>query len=368
MSGKINSVLSQSLGTLKQLNKIDHGWTGETTHGHFRILTYADSIFRITISQQPFEDFSYSVVAGPSDTKVQLDETAERIELKTETVILQISRNPVRFTFLTPDRLVINEDDAAFGTSWNGEQVTTYKKLQEGERFIGLGEKTGPLDRKGHGYTNWNTDAFAYSPGADPLYSSTPFYIGLHHKLTYGIYFDNTHKSYFNFGASNNRFSSFAADAGEMDYYFMTGNGVADVIRHYTYLTGRMEMPPLWSIGYQQCRYSYYPDKEVLSVARTFREKEIPADTIVFDIHYMEKYKIFTWSDRDFPDPASLMEELREMGFHVVVMCDPGIKVEEGYKTYEDGVKKNVFIQYPDKTNYTGQVWPGWCHFPDFTN
>jgi alpha-glucosidase len=190
----------------------------------------------------------------------------------------------------------------------------------------------------------------------------------VHHNLSYGIFFDNTYKSFFNFGASNNRFSSFSADAGEMNYYFIHDRSVAAIIQHYTYLSGRMEMPPLWSLGYQQCRYSYYPDKEVLNVANTFREKDIPADVIVLDIHYMESYKIFTWSKRDFPDPKALLTQLKDLGFNVVVICDPGIKVEEGYKAYEDGVKEEVFIKYPDGTNYTGQVWPGWCHFPDFTN
>lgn len=367
-SRKINASLSQSIGSLKQWEKIDAGLYGETDHGHFRVLVYQDGIIRVTLSRDVFEDFSYSVIATPSPGQYTIRDNNDSLEVQTGSVILAISKNPVRFTFLTPDRMVINEDDDAFGTSWNGEQVTTYKKLQEGERFIGLGEKTGPLDRKGHGYTNWNTDNFAYSPGADPLYSSIPFYMGLHNKLSYGIFFDNTYKSYFNFGASNNRFTSFAADAGEMNYYFLYGNTVPEIIRHYTHLTGRMEMPPLWSMGYQQCRYSYYPDKEVLNLARTFREKDIPADTLVFDIHYMESYKIFTWSKRDFPNPEALLTELRAMGFQVVVMCDPGIKVEEGYQTYDDGVKQNVFLQYPDKTNYTGQVWPGWCHFPDFTN
>ena len=278
-----------------------------------------------------------------------------------------LTKDPVRFSFQELSGNVINEDDA-FGTSWIGEQVTTYKKLQPEERFIGLGEKTGPLDRKGSSYQNWNTDAYAYHSGTDPLYCSTPFYIGIHNKMVYGIFFDNSHKTFFNFGASNNRFSSFSADAGEMNYYLIHGNSVSEIIQHYTHLTGRMEMPPLWSIGYQQCRYSYYPDKEVLTLAQTFREKDIPADVIVFDIHYMDKYKIFTWDKKNFPDPKGMMDSLIKQGFHIVIMCDPGIKVEPGYEPYEDGVKKNVFIKYPDGENYQGQVWPGWCHFPDFTN
>lgn len=231
-----------------------------------------------------------------------------------------------------------------------------------------MGEKTGNLDRRGTALQNWNTDAYAYNAGTDPLYSSIPFFIGLHHGLSYGIFLDNTYKSFFNFGASNNRFSSISADAGDLNYFFLHGNSVREIIQHYTWLTGRMEMPPAWSIGYQQCRYSYYPDKEVLNVARTFREKEIPADAIVLDIHYMDHYKIFTWDGTKFPNPKGMIDALKAAGFHIVIMCDPGIKVEPGYETYDDGIRKDVFLKYSDGENYTGQVWPGWCHFPDFTN
>lgn len=369
MASKFSTPLSQSLGQLKTWKKEANQLTGETSSGIFRVIVYTPGIIRISISRHAsFEDFSYAVTAVPDPDPLEVHDQNDTLEIRTTGMLLKVAKDPVRFTFYNHEGIVINEDDAAFGTSWNGEQVTTYKRLQEGERFIGLGEKTGPLDRRGQGYQNWNTDNFGYSTSADPLYCTTPFYIGVHHGLAYGIFFDNTYKSFFNFGASNNRFASFSADAGEMDYYFIYAPSVGEILNHYTHLTGRMEMPPLWSIGYQQCRYSYYPDKEVLNLARTFRDKDIPADTIVFDIHYMDEYKIFTWSKRDFTDPKALLHELREMGFHVVVMCDPGIKVEEGYKAYEDGIKHDVFIKYPDGTFYTGQVWPGWCHFPDFTN
>jgi alpha-glucosidase len=333
------------------------------------VLVYNDHIVRITITKEDrFEDFSYAVIASPTSHNHTTREHADHIEIHTNAVILTVTKDPVRFSLKTIHHQLINEDDRAFGTSWNGDQVTTYKKLQEGERFIGLGEKTGPLDRRGSGYQNWNTDSFGYRSGDDPLYCSIPFYIGIHNGLSYGVFFDNTHKSFFNFGASNNRFSSFSADRGEMDYYLMHSHSVAGIIKEYTHLTGRMELPPFWSIGYQQCRYSYYPDKEVLAVAQTFRDKDIPADVIVLDIHYMEQYKIFTWSKKDFFDPKGMIKKLKELGFEVVVMCDPGIKVESGYKTYDEGVRNEVFLKYPDGTNYSGQVWPGWCHFPDFTN
>lgn len=368
MGGRLKTSLSDHSGLLLSWKKEASGISGRAENLFFRVTLYGDSIFRVQLTREDFfEDFSYSIVATPAESEINVADSHDVIRITTSKVVLLIRKNPVTFHFQNLQGQTINQDDDAFGTSWIGDQVTTYKKLQEGERFIGLGEKTGPLDRRGFGYTHWNTDNFGYTSGSDPLYCSTPFYIGLHHHLCYGIFFDNTHKTFFNFGASNNRFASFSADAGEMDYYFMYGDSVRDVLKYYSHLTGRMEMPPLWSIGYQQCRYSYYPDKEVINVANTFREKDIPADAIVFDIHYMEQYKIFTWSTRDFSNPTKLLAQLRDMGFNVVVMCDPGIKVEKGYHAYEDGVEKDVFIKYPDGSRYTGQVWPGWCHFPDFT-
>ncbi len=362
------SETTKSLGSLAAWSTQASGISLRSDFGFCRVIIYNENIIRITASiQSSFESFSYAVVTSPEEVGFSLNETDSEIVIATAQLTCILSKNPVRIKFLSPDGRIINEDDASLGTSWLGDQATTYKKLQPGERFIGLGEKTGPLDRSGNGYQNWNTDAYGYHAGTDPLYCSTPFYIGIHNGLAYGIFLDNTHKSYFNFGASNNRFSSFSVDSGEMNYYFIYGQSVADIILQYTHLTGRMELPPKWSLGYQQCRYSYYPDKEVLNVAGTFREKKIPCDVIVLDIHYMEKYKIFTWDKQNFPDPVAMLETLKSMGFHVVVMCDPGIKVEPGYEAYEDGVKNDVFLKYPDGTNYTGQVWPGWCHFPDFT-
>ncbi|MDN5203626.1 glycoside hydrolase family 31 protein [Fulvivirgaceae bacterium BMA10] len=358
----------ESLGNLVDFVQTDQGLIGQTDCGKFRISVFDHGIIRISITRkEEFDDFSYAVVGGPKKVNQQISVKGDQILLSTALLDLHISKYPVRFKFLNKEGHVVNEDDPGFGTSWIGDEVTTYKKLQEGERFIGLGEKTGNLDRRGAGFVNWNTDNFAYPLNSDPLYCSTPFYIGIHNNLTYGIFFDNSNKSHFNFGASNDRFASFMAEDGDMDYYFIYHDNVADIIESYTYLTGRMDMPPMWSLGYQQCRYSYYPDQKIQNIAKTFRQKKIPADVIVLDIHYMDAYKIFTWHPENFPDPKKLIDELREMGFHVVLMCDPGIKKEEGYTTYEDGLRNDVFLKYPDDTYYTGEVWPGWCHFPDFT-
>jgi alpha-glucosidase len=363
-----SSNVSQTIGNFVSAKAEDSTLLITAQTGYLRITLFSSEVIRITFSKSnDFENHSYAVIGKPSAAKLDWKESTSEIIVQTHDCRLAVQKNPVSISICDLDGNMINEDDT-FGTSWIGEQITTYKKLQKDERFIGLGEKTGNLDRRGHHYQNWNTDAYGYHSGTDPLYSSIPFYIGIHNQICYGIFFDNSHKSFFNFGASNNRFASFSADSGEMTYYFIYGKNVPQILKNYTSLTGRMELPPLWSIGYQQCRYSYYPDTEVLSVARTFREKEIPADAIVLDIHYMDKYKIFTWDKKNFSDPKGMIKTLKDSNFHIVIMCDPGIKVEEGYDAYDSGKKEEVFIKYPDGENYTGQVWPGWCHFPDFTN
>lgn len=341
-----------------------------TTEKAFASITaYSPSVIRVRIDKQALaKDFSYAVIARPVPFQPRITQNDQQVTLETDSLVVRISKNPFAITFLKTDGTVINTDEPGLRTSWIGEEVTTYKSMQEGERFIGLGEKTGNLDRKGNAYTNWNTDAYGYTVGQDPIYATIPFYIGIHHGLNYGIFFDNTWRSDFNFGASNNRFSSFSANGGEMNYYFIYHQRVADIITAYTNLTGRMPMPPLWSLGYQQNRYSYYPDTEVYRIAETLREKQIPADGITLDIHYMDAYKLFTWNKTRFPDPSAMNAKLAKLGFKTTVIVDPGIKVEKGYAAYESGLQSDIFIKYTDGQPYTGQVWPGWCHFPDFTS
>ncbi len=343
--------------------------TFNTSNAHIRISVYDHAIIRVRIAKNDcnFSGFSYAVINEPQATPFDFSESASGFSLKTHALEIRISKAPFRISAYTLDGKILTADDPAFGTSWLANEVTTYKQLQPDERFIGLGEKTGNLDRRGKTYVNWNTDNFAYPTDGDPLYLSTPFYMGIVEGRPYGIFFDNTHKTTFNFGCSNDRFSYFQAEDGEMNYYIIHQPTVAGIIERYTWLTGRMEMPPLWSLGFQQCRYSYYPYPEVLNAARTFREKDIPADVLYLDIHYMEAYKVFTWHPTRFPDPKGLLKELKEMGFNVVVILDPGIKKEPGYHAYDEGKKLDMFVKYPDGAEYNGQVWPGWSAFPDFT-
>ncbi|NIR47171.1 MAG: DUF4968 domain-containing protein, partial [Calditrichae bacterium] len=298
---------------------------------------------------------------------LKLTEEAPHLILSTKEMNLIIHKLPCRITVLDKQGNVINKDDPGMGVGWDGKEVRCWKSLAKDERFFGLGEKTGDLNKRGREWVMWNSDFPAYDNQTDPLYQSIPFYIGMHENRTYGIYFNNSYRATFNMGAGNRRYSSFAAEQGNLDYFFMYGPEVGEVVADYTELTGRIVLPPRWALGYQQCRWSYYPDTEVLNLAQTFRDKQIPADVIYLDIHYMDGYRVFTWDKDRFPNPAGMLRELQNMGFKVVTIIDPGVKADSAFSVAKEGIEHDHFVKYPDGEVYVGEVWPGASFFPDFS-
>ncbi|MFN9583329.1 MAG: glycoside hydrolase family 31, partial [Bacteroidota bacterium] len=227
--------LHQSLGSINGYSNKEPYVLFNTSTGHIRISAYSPVCIRVQINKSTsFEDFSYAVQAKPVAGLINVTDKGSAYELRTDSCYLVITKNPARIALFNHKGELLNEDEPAFGTGWIGEEVSTYKKMQDDEKFIGLGEKTGNLNRRGEGFTNWNTDYFAYPSNGDPIYASIPFYMGVHHNVVYGLFLDNTYKSHFNFGASNNRFSSFTAEDGEMNYYLFASATVAGIIESYT--------------------------------------------------------------------------------------------------------------------------------------
>lgn len=339
-------------------------------NGFLRIKTYAEDIIRVTISKdKDFDDFSYAVIRQPENTGIEITNGDELLTITTSKIRVSISTLPLRISFFDNKGNLLEKDEETIGTRFSGTETYIYKSVMKNQKIIGLGEKTGPFNKAGRSYTFWNTDFPSYGIYDDPLYASTPFYLGIHGTNLYGIFMDNMYRSVFSLGKAEEKPTYLVSTNGDFDYYFFGAQTMSGIIEDYTWLTGRMELPPKWSLGVHQSRWSYYPDDEVLNVARTYREKQIPADVMTLDIHYMDDYKLFTWHPDRFPQPADMISQLSGMGFKTTVILDPGIKVEQGYHAYESGLKDKIFVKNPGgKSYFTGQVWPGWCHFPDFTN
>lgn len=290
-----------------------------------------------------------------------------RIEVRSSELALEINKAPCRILVYDLNGHLLSQDDPSMGIGWDGNEVRCWKSIAGDDKFFGLGSKGGALNRRGRELELWNTDYPAYNDRTDPLYQSIPFFFKVRDGIAMGYYFNNSYHSHFNFGAGNDRYYSFSADGGDLDYFFIYGPEIATVLQRYTKVTGTTPLPPLWSLGYQQCRWSYYPDDEVMRLASTFRAKEIPADVIYLDIHYMDDYRIFTWHPERFPNPKKMLNDLEQQGFKVVTIIDPGVKADSQFVVSQEGLSGNHFVRYPDESVYVGEVWPGRSYFPDFS-
>jgi len=331
--------------------------------------------FRYLTEANTEADFSYGIsknaITGYGN--LEIEETNDSYVITTEKVICHIEKEDLRVSLYDAlDNTLIMQDELGFhweeSYQYGGNIVKMSKKSHDGEAYYGLGDKPSHLNLKGKRFQNWVTDSYAYGKETDPIYKAIPFYTGLHHGKAYGIFFDNTFRSFFDFSSERKNVTSFWAQGGVMDYYFFYGPSMLNVVEKYTDLTGKpLQLPPLWALGYHQCKWSYYPESKVKEITSKFRELQIPCDAIYLDIDYMDDFKCFTWNKEYFPDPKKMVKELSDDGFKTVVIIDPGIKVQPGYDVFDEGLDKDYFCKRADGPYMKGKVWPGECYFPDFT-
>lgn len=368
-SVKGTNIKTTFLGNYKNHFESQNGIVIKVDNAWLQISAYTDEIFRVRISKDSIiTDFSYAVIQKPTNGLLITQNNSAELVLSTKNAKLVIEKTPIRLLFYTANGKLLNSDYADLRTFWQGNEIVCTKTMAASENFFGLGQKGTDVNRRGLSFINLNKEAARYHYTSNPLYSSFPIFASVVDSFTYGIFLDNSHKTEFNMGASTDeQYYSFMAENGELDYYFFTSQGLNKIIEKYSWLTGTMKMPPLWMLGNQQSRWSYYPDTMVLRIAQTFRERKIPADAIYIDIDYMDKFKVFTWSAKNFPNPKATMDKLKAMNFHAITIVDPGVKIDSGYFVYEEMKKNDLFLKYPTGKKYTGVVWPGRCHFPDFT-
>jgi alpha-glucosidase len=361
----------QHLGNVQRVEKLKDGVELTAGVAKVRIAAFRDGIFRVRVAPDGNfpKDFSWALNESPEPPAVKIEENQKEIRIISGNVIAAVQRAPLLINFSDAAGTVYLADEPSFPMAWNGKRVHIWKKMPADENYYGLGDKAGPMNRRNRSFTNWNTDEFGWQESTDPLYKTIPFFIGLRKGAAYGVFFDNAYRSVFDFGKESQDFFSFGAEGGELNYYFLAGPEPKKIIEEYTSMTGRSPLPPLWTLGYQQCRYSYYPESRAREIVKTLREKKIPADAIYFDIDYQQGNAPFTINREYFPTFEKMISDFRAQGMHTILITDLHVKKDpnQGYGPYDSGTKNDMFVKNPDGSVYVGTVWPGESVFPDFT-
>lgn len=344
------------------IRKSTYGYTVEKNNIFLDIVFYDHNIVRFVYSKDDkLPNSTIAIVAKPKKIEAVLDYN----KINTNSLSIHIDEDNLKVSIYDLNGNLLNKDSSS-----NFNEKTLEKELLWEKGFYGIGEKYGWVNKKGTDTVNWCSDvighASIHSSIVKEYHTAIPFYIGLDLDKAYGIYHDNSFRTYFDFGKADERLVKYRTDGGNVDYYFIYGENISDVVKGYSYLTGTMPLPRKDFLGYQQCRWSYENREELMSIATKMREENIPCDVLYLDIDYMKDYKVFTVDSDKFFEFKEMNKKLKEMGFKLVVIIDPGVKVEEGYNVYEEGVTKNYFVKDYENKIYVGEVWPGDSVFPDF--
>ncbi|MEO1130752.1 MAG: TIM-barrel domain-containing protein [Planctomycetota bacterium] len=250
-----------------------------------------------------------------------------------------------------------------FSTDDSGRQVVEIN-VAPGTDLYGTGMVAGPLLRTGRRTVAWNTDAYNYTEAFDSLYQSHPWVLAVRADgSAYGVLADTTYRCVIDLRDG----IRFVADGPSHPVIIFEGRSPQQVIERLTDMIGRMPLPPKWTLGYHQCRYSYFPDRRAQEVASEFRKRDIPCDVIWHDIHYMHNNLNFTFDPEHFPDPAAHNAALHAMDFKTVWMINTGQGIRDENPVAKEMRERSLSVETASGEPFIGRVWPGDCLFPDFT-
>ena len=329
-----------------QMAPLPNGAEATSGEARIRVEALTDSILRVRITRGGDwpEDASWAVPPQVRQQRAAVQGTADGFR----TAALQVRLIPSTLSLAVIDlqgREIVSDFDNPVTMTSSGFSLK--KALPVGEHIYGLGDKTGNFDRRGQSFVNWNTDAYGFQRDTDPIYKSIPFYIATGADGgAYGLFLDNTWRSWFDFGHRNESAIEIGAEGGAIDYYIIAGPSVCDVVRRYTDLTGKAPLPPMWALGYQQSRYSYMSADEVRSIAARLRKDRIPSDVIWLDIDYQDRNRPFTTNRKTFPDLKKLASDVGSEGFKLVAITDLHIAhaPNQGFEPYDSGVAGDHFL------------------------
>ncbi len=383
------------IGTVAGIVRSDRGLLASVDSEQLRVDVIRDDIIRLKISRGGIFDetptFAVCADLQTAHADFTIEENDEWVRLRTARMTLTLWRTPFRLEAHRADGSVLfethsDQDGKPWGYATLNDAFVVGRRCQRGDGFFGLGEKGGRLNRKGQEYTLWNNDVLdpnsarrfaaglpADDPRADrtsvefdPYYVSIPFFYHLSEDggAAAGFFLDNGYRGHFDFAPQTHY--SFHFEGGQYTEYLFAGPSMREILEGYTWLTGRMLPPPLWALGYHQCRWHRYTQETIERLAARLREAKLPCDALWLDIEYMDGYRVFTWDEAAFPDVPAMLASLQAQGFRTITIVDPGVKYEPGYSIFDQAVERDVLCKTEGGDLYVGQVWPGKTAFPDF--
>lgn len=253
-------------------------------------------------------------------------------------------------------------------------------RMSDGDVVYGLGENVRGINKRGWVYESKCSDDPNHTESKRSLYGAHNFIIiadADNPAASKGLFIDYPGRVIFDIGYLDKNELVITVCSGNFTAYVVSpamdgadgsDNHLYSIVRQFRYIIGKSYVPPRWAFGYQQCRWSYMSADEVCWVVDSYRKRNIPIDAVYLDIDYMERYKDFTVNKETFPDFADFVKKMREKHIHLVPIIDAGVKIEDGYDTYEEGRKNGYFCKEADGEDFVAGVWPGRVHFPDVLN
>jgi alpha-glucosidase len=291
------------------------------------------------------------------------DGNSYRIRLAKQDLELVIeSDGTLKFYFR--DKLVRTD----FPPELAGNASKSVARLRTSSAIYGLGEKALGLNQRGTRSLLWNHDANGlYGPGDDPLYLNIPVYIDIQATEGYFIFYNNPSRAVFDLCSTERDIVNVSFEGLGLEYYIGFGN-LAEIMKKYSSISGKPLLPPKWSLGFHQSRYSYMDQAEIEKVAEGFKKNDLPISAIHMDIDYMDGYRIFTTNKGTFPDLQGLSRSLMDDNIRLVSIIDPGVKIDVNYDIYQEVISRNLAVRVPDGGPLNAPVWAGMSVFPDFSN
>ena len=359
--------------SISQSRSIPNGIELHSGTAIIQVVALRDDVLRVRvgISGELPEDASWAVLSNARTHRLEVksEHSTDTVGFTTHSLRVQFRLSDSRLKVLDLTGNVLQEDAFGWPVEFHGDAFRIYKHMPDDEHYFGLGDKVGPLDRRNQAFTLWNSDTYSFQESTDPIYKSIPFFVTFRQGRTCGVLLDNTWRTSFDFGKQSQGVYSFGAEHGPIDYYLIYGPEPKQVMTTYAWLTGTPPLPPLWTFGYQQSRFSYETEGRVREIAARLRQDHFPADAVYLDIDFQQQHRPFTVDTQNFPHFPQMVSDLKKQNLHLVAITDLHVAdVQDGtYPPFVTGTQGDNFVKNPDGSTYVGLVWPGPSVFPDFT-